>query len=132
VACWLAEISYSFETGMLFMKKGQAVQERLLVSGIFPLRPNLIMTAPKYLVTDIFSVQSESGFMERIKGNEKSLTTGIGYSYLGHAKKASIPRTFPSQQASTAFVVLLILMKIVGVSSASLLLFIPRLSMLIV
>ena len=93
VACWLAEISYSFETGMLFMKKGQAVQERLLVSGIFPLRPDLITTAPQYLVTDIFSVQSESGFMERIKGNEKSLTTGIGYSYLGQTKKTSIPYT---------------------------------------
>jgi len=91
VACWLAEISYSFETGMLFMKKGQAVQERLLVSGIFPLRPDLIKTAPQYLVTDIFSIQSETGFMDRIKGNEKSLTTGIGYSYLGNVKKTSIP-----------------------------------------
>lgn len=93
VACWLAEINYSFETGMLFMKKGQAVQERLLVSGIFPLRADLIMTAPQYLVTDIFSVQSESGFMDRIKGNEKSLTTGIGFSYLGQTRKASIPYT---------------------------------------
>jgi len=93
VACWLAEISYSFETGMLFMKKGQAVQERLLVSGVFPLRPDLIMTESQFFVTDIFSILSESGFMERVKGNEKSLTTGIGYSYLGHAKKTSIPRT---------------------------------------
>jgi len=93
VACWLAEISYAFETGMLFMKKGQAVQERLLVSGIFPLRPDLIMTAPQHLVTDIFSVQSESGFMDRIKGRETSLTTGIGYSCLAHTKKTSIPYT---------------------------------------
>jgi len=91
VACWLAEISYSFETGMLFMKKGQAVQERLLVSGIFPLRPDLITTNSQYLVTDIFSVQSESGYMERIRGNEKSLTTGIGYSYPGQTKKSSLP-----------------------------------------
>lgn len=93
IACWLAEISYSFETGMLFMKKGQAVQERLLVSGIFPLRADLIFAAPQFLVTDIFSVQSESGFMDRLKGNEKSLTTGIGYSYLGQTKKTSIPYT---------------------------------------
>ncbi len=93
VACWLADISYSFETGMLFMKKGQAVQERLLISGVFPLSPGWVMNAPESLVIDIFSVRSDSGFLDRIKGNEKSLTTGLGYSYLGQIGKKSLTYT---------------------------------------
>jgi hypothetical protein len=91
VACWLAAVSYSFETGALFMKKGQAVQERLLVSGTFTTMPQYISSQPQVLVTDIFSVRSESSFTDRFMGREKTLTTGVGYSALGSATKGSIP-----------------------------------------
>jgi hypothetical protein len=95
VACWLADLSYSFETGALFMKKGQAVQERMLVSGIFMLQPQYIMSQPQALVTDIFSMQSESSFSDRLMGREKTLTTGIGYSVLGAARNCNIPFSSP-------------------------------------
>ena len=86
VACWLAEVSYSFETGVLFMKKGQGVQERLLVSGTFTLHPHYIQSSPQILVTDIFSVRSASTFSDRMMGREKSLTTGTGYASLTPSK----------------------------------------------
>jgi len=85
-ACWLAELSYSFETGALFMKKGQGVQERLLVSGTFTLHPHYIQSSPQVLVTDIFSVRSQSSFSDRIMGKEKTLTTGTAYNSLTPSK----------------------------------------------
>lgn len=86
VACWLAEVSYSFETGALFMKKGQGVQERLLVSGTFTMHPHYIQGSPQFLVTDIFSVRSQSSLSDRIMGKEKTLTTGTAYNSLTPAK----------------------------------------------
>ena len=86
IACWLAEVSYSFETGALFMKKGQGVQERLLVSGTFTMQPHYIQSSPQVLVTDIFSVRSQSSFSDRIMGREKTLTTGTAYSSLTPTK----------------------------------------------
>jgi hypothetical protein len=86
VACWLAELSYSFETGALFMKKGQGVQERLLVSGTFTMHPHYIQSSPQFLVTNIFSVRSESSFSDKIMGREKTLTSGTAYSSLTPTK----------------------------------------------
>lgn len=95
VACWLAELSYSFETGALFMKKGQSVQERMLVSGVFPSQPEYVLTQPQVFVTDVFSVRSESSFADRFMGREKTLTTGIAYSALGSARRTSLPPSSP-------------------------------------
>jgi len=95
VACWLAELSYSFETGALFMKKGQSVQERFLVSGMFEFSSQYIATHPQALVTDIFSVRSESSFSDRFMGREKTLTTGIGFAALGDIRKGSLPSSSP-------------------------------------
>lgn len=95
VACWLADLNYSFETGTLFMKKGQSVQERFLVSGVFGLLPQYISSQPQILVTDIFSVKSESSFTDRFMGREKTLTTGTGFSALGEIRKGSLPSSSP-------------------------------------
>ncbi len=94
VACWLADLSYSFETGALFMKKGQAVQERILIPATFTMQPQYILSQPQALVTDIFSVRSESTFSDRIMGREKTLTTGIGYASLV-SSKTRIPPSSP-------------------------------------
>jgi hypothetical protein len=95
VACWLADLSYSFETGALFMKKGQSVQERILVSGLFPMQAQYIGSHSHTLVTDVFAVRSESSFTDRFMGREKTLTTGIGYSALGLITRGSIPSSSP-------------------------------------
>jgi len=95
VACWLADVSYSFETGALFMKKGQSVQERLLVSGTFTTLPQYISSQPQVLVTDIFAVRSESSFSDRFMGREKTLTTGIGYATLTSPGRSAIPSSSP-------------------------------------
>jgi hypothetical protein len=95
VGCWLADVSYSFETGALFMKKGQAVQERLLVSGIFTTMPQYISSQPQALVTDIFAVRSGSSFSDRFMGREKTLTTGVGYATLAAVTKGKIPSSSP-------------------------------------
>jgi len=96
VACWLANLSYSFETGALFMKKGQSVQERILVSGIFPTQAQYIGSQPQALVTDVFAVRSESSFTDRFMGREKTLTTGVGYHALGSVAKGSLPSGSPA------------------------------------
>ncbi len=95
VACWLADLSYSFETGALFMKKGQSVQERFLVSGAFGFSPQYISAQPQVLVTDIFSVKSESTFSDRFMGREKTLTTGMGLAALGGVSKGRLPASSP-------------------------------------
>ena len=95
VACWLADLSYSFETGALFMKKGQSVQERMLVSGVFPSQAQYITSQPQALVTDVFAVRSESSFTDRFMGREKTLTTGVGYSALGSVAKGALPSGSP-------------------------------------
>lgn len=91
VACWLADLSYSFETGVLFMKKGQAVQERLLVPGTVSLFPERLTGAPHQIATDIFSVTTASGFWDRVSGKEKTLTTGLGLNALAQTRKSTIP-----------------------------------------
>jgi hypothetical protein len=73
------------------MKKGQSVQERMLISGVFTTMPQYISAQPQVLVTDVFSVKSESGFVDRFMGREKTLTTGIAYSTLGAFAKSRIP-----------------------------------------
>jgi hypothetical protein len=95
VACWLADLSYSFETGVLFMKKGQAVQERLLVPGTISLFPDLLLRSPHEVATDIFSVTTASGFWDRVSGKEKSLTTGLGLFALAQTRKSAIPPSSP-------------------------------------
>ena len=95
VGCWLADLSYSFETGALFMKKGQSVQERMLVSGVFTTFPQSIASQPQTLVTDIFSVRSESSFTDRFMGRETTLTTGVGYAALGSARRTGIAPSTP-------------------------------------
>ncbi|MCL4339739.1 MAG: hypothetical protein M1388_01255 [Thaumarchaeota archaeon] len=95
LACWLTELSYSFETGALFMKKGQAVQERILVSGAFPIQPQLMINQPQAMVTDIFSVRTESTFSDRLMGHERTLTAGIGYNTLGTLNRGGLPYSSP-------------------------------------
>ncbi len=94
VASWLADISYSFETGVLFMKKGQAVQERLLISGTFPLQPQYVLSQSQALVTDIFAMRPGTSFSDRMLGKEKSLTTGTAYASLT-PNKSGIPSSTP-------------------------------------
>ena len=91
IACWLADLNYSFETGVLFMKKGQAVQERLLIPGTVSLFPERISSAPQEIATDIFSVTTPSGFWDRVSGKEKTITTGLGLSVLAQTRKSTIP-----------------------------------------
>lgn len=91
LACWSADLNYSFETGALFMKKGQSVQERMLINGTFTLYPDQAKSASHTFVTDLFSVRAPSGFWDGITGKEKTLTTGIGYNALSQIRKTSIP-----------------------------------------
>jgi hypothetical protein len=95
VAFWSVDLSYSFETGVLFMKKGQAVQERFLVSGTCTIMPQLIFKQPQVLVTDIFSVRSESSFSDRLMGKEKTLTTGQAFNCFGAISRGPIPSSLP-------------------------------------
>ncbi|MGA2198758.1 MAG: hypothetical protein ABSG45_02350 [Nitrososphaerales archaeon] len=95
VACWMVDLNYSFETGVLFMKKGQAVQERFLVSGTFTMFPELLTSSPESLVTDVFAVHSDFALMDRISGKETALTAGLGTRHLTATDMTNLPYNIP-------------------------------------
>ncbi|MEM0118044.1 MAG: zinc ribbon domain-containing protein [Conexivisphaerales archaeon] len=93
--CWLVELNYTFETGMLFMKKGVPTTERFLLPAQFPLYYKQFQSSPHDFVLDIFSVKAPSKFWDRVSGKETALTTGLGYQYLSQLRTERVP---PSAQ----------------------------------
>lgn len=72
---WPVEIRYSFITGTLFKKHSVEVTELILVSAMFPTSSNTVSN-PRSAITDIFKAMPETTFMQRIKGDETSITMG--------------------------------------------------------
>ena len=91
IACWIVDVNYSFETGALFMKRGQMMQERLLIPCTFTLDTARLLKAPEEIVTDVFSLKAPSSFWERVSGKEKSLTQGINFAASSRIHSSAIP-----------------------------------------
>lgn len=72
---WPVEIKYSFITGSLFKKHSVEVTELILVSAMFTTSSSTISN-PRTAITDIFMAMPETTFMQRVKGNETSITMG--------------------------------------------------------
>lgn len=75
IPMWAIDLKYSFVTGSLFKKKAVQVTETVLVSAMFMTSKDTFMD-PKLAVTDIFGSMPESTFMQRVKGEETSITMG--------------------------------------------------------
>ena len=75
IPMWVIDLKYSFITGSLFKKKAVQVTDTVLVSAMFLTDEETFMN-PKLPVTDIFGFMPESTFMQRVKGEETSITMG--------------------------------------------------------
>jgi len=78
---WVVKVTYTFTTGMLWMKKGKAVEDYGLLLALDPYVQNPYV--------DIFNVKS--GFLDRIAGREETLTGGFVEKILAYSTKTSIP-----------------------------------------
>jgi predicted RNA-binding Zn-ribbon protein involved in translation (DUF1610 family) len=71
---WIVDLKYSFETGALWKKHGQEVQEMVLVAA------NAFTNGRGYnqpdSVTDVFGQRIRSGLLSQIAGNEMSISGG--------------------------------------------------------
>lgn len=74
---WDVDLKYSFTTGSLFNKKAVEVSEDILVPATFTLDPNSL-SSPRLGLTDIFGAAPQSGFLDRVKGNESSISSSAG------------------------------------------------------
>lgn len=72
---WAIDLEYSFVTGSLFKKHSVNVTETVLVSAMF-MTDNGIFSHPSTALTDIFGSTPETTFMQRVKGQEESITMG--------------------------------------------------------
>jgi hypothetical protein len=91
IACWVVDLNYTFATGVLFMKKGMMMQDRLLLPALFPLYPSRLTQSPEETVTDVFSLKAPSSYWERMRGKEKSLTQDVGFASDPQLHDATIP-----------------------------------------
>ena len=74
---WDVDLQYSFTTGTVFSKKSVVVTEDLLVPAVFPVYGEALSN-PRSGLTDIFAAAPENSIMDKIKGNESSISGGAG------------------------------------------------------
>lgn len=81
---WDVDLQYSFTTGSFLSKKSVLVKEDLLVPAIFPVFPQALSN-PRSGLTDIFAAAPESSIMNRLKGEEQSISGGAGIGRLANS-----------------------------------------------
>ncbi len=79
VPCWVVELPYTFETGVLWGKRGKEVPERLLVPATFPTDPaTLLPGGAGRAVTDVFrsggAAAPGGALLGRLSGREQKIT----------------------------------------------------------
>ena len=87
---WDVDLKYSFTTGAFFSKKTVEVTEDLLVPATFTVHQEAL-TNPRSGLTDIFSMAPESSIMDRIKGDEDSISGGAGIGRLADSAAENGP-----------------------------------------
>jgi DNA-directed RNA polymerase subunit RPC12/RpoP len=63
---WEVSLTYTFKTGAILWAKGVKVEDKLLVAATYPLA--------REPVTDIFKTNGEAALMDRLSGNETTMT----------------------------------------------------------
>ena len=87
---WDVDLQYSFTTGSLFSKKSVVVTEDLMVPAVFPVFPQAL-SDPRSGLTDIFAAAPESSIMNRLKGEEQSISGGAGIGRLADSASDGAP-----------------------------------------
>jgi hypothetical protein len=108
---WVVELPYTFETGVLWAKRGKEVPEQLLVSATFPTDPAVLeRTGAARALTDVFRAATggrPSGqFYDRLAGKEQAISRGgglaaalQGVSYLDLGGRPASPPTTTAPEA---------------------------------
>ena len=89
---WDVDLKYNFTTGSLFSKKVVEVTEDILIPATFTLSAEALRN-PRRGLTDIFSVVPESSIMDRIKGEQDSISGGAGIGRLTDSATDNRPGT---------------------------------------
>lgn len=87
---WDVDLKYSFTTGSLFSKRSVIVTEDLMVPATFTLDRNAL-SDPRKGLTDIFAAAPESTIMNRLKGEEQSISGGAGIGRLADSTAENSP-----------------------------------------
>ena len=87
---WDVDLQYSFTTGTLFSKKSVVVSEDLLVPATFPISAEALSN-PRSGLTDIFGAAPESSIMNKLKGEESSISGGAGIGKLAESAAENAP-----------------------------------------
>lgn len=87
---WDVDLRYSFTTGGLFSKKTVEVKEDLLVPATFTVFRQAL-SDPRSGLTDIFAAAPESSIMDRIRGDEDSISGGAGIGRLADSAAENSP-----------------------------------------
>ncbi len=87
---WDVDLQYSFTTGTLFSKKSVVVSEDLLVPATFPISGEALSN-PRSGLTDIFGAAPESSIMNKLKGEESSISGGAGIGKLAQSAADNSP-----------------------------------------
>lgn len=87
---WDVDLRYSFTAGGLFSKKTVEVREDLLVPATFTIYQQAL-SDPRSGLTDIFAAAPESSIMDRIRGDEDSISGGAGIGRLADSAAENSP-----------------------------------------
>ncbi len=87
---WDVDLQYSFTTGTLFSKKSVVVTEDLLVPATFPMSAEAL-SDPRRGLTDIFGAAPESSILNKLKGEESSISGGAGIGKLADSAAENSP-----------------------------------------
>lgn len=87
---WDVDLQYSFTTGSLFSKKSVVVSEDLLIPATFTISPEALSN-PRTGLTDIFAAAPESSILNRLKGEEQSISGGAGIGRLADSAADNSP-----------------------------------------
>ena len=87
---WDVDLKYSFTTGSLFSKKSVVVTEDLMVPATFTLSGKAL-SDPRTGLTDIFAAAPESSILNRLKGEERSISGGAGIGRLADSAAENSP-----------------------------------------
>lgn len=74
---WDVDLQYSFTTGSFLSKKSVVVKEDLMVPAVFTVFERAL-SDPRSGLTDIFAAAPESSILNRLKGEEHSISGSAG------------------------------------------------------
>ena len=87
---WDVDLKYSFTTGSFFSKKAVEVKEDLMVPAVFTVSAEALGN-PRSGLTDIFSAAPENSILDRMRGDEDSISGGAGIGRLADSASENSP-----------------------------------------